>query len=275
MQRPLPDTMVRAIADRGYAHIGGPVARVLDLPSAGPGELLARWSLDPANAPYRREEVFLLTFPLHPLAELRIPHQVENLHGELAVYVNGFLPGPTIVPVSLLTRTRVTTDATVWRVRDGREPEPILRYQGAARGWWGGKAYLPPIDLVGPRADVDGVTYRADLAPDRTTVDLVAVQATQPAGFEPTLPNVWRRRIPIAAASKVWEASLRCTYEGVLCRVLTSSDDTLVLELQDADPVTAERLAARHVDIGVYELEALRSAVTLGDWVIRELPPSG
>jgi hypothetical protein len=155
LQRPVPDTIVQAIVERGFAHISGPVTRVKDLPSAGPGELLDRWSLDPLTSPYRRDEVFLLTFPPDPLAELRIPHQVEGLHRELEAYSNGFLKGSTIVPVWLLSRTRVTADATVWRIRDDREPEPILRFQGAARGWWGGKAYLPPTGLGGPRGPLD------------------------------------------------------------------------------------------------------------------------
>jgi len=263
---------VRAMADRGFAHIGGPVVRVLDLPSAAPGELLERWRLEPGTMPYRRDEVFLITFPQIPVAEFRMP-KIGSLRGELEMFSAGFLPGPTIVPMWLLTRTRVPAGATIWRIRDDREPEPILRYRGAARGWWGGKAYLPPTDLVGPRADVDGVTYPADIAADGSTVDLIALGPTQPEGFEPTLPHVWHRQIPVAAATKVWEASLRGTYQGAPCRVLAPNGDMLVLELLDADAATAERLAAHHVDIGVYELQAPRSDVQLGDWVIRELPP--
>ena len=65
---------------------------------------------------------------------------------------------------------------------------------------------------------------------------------------------------------------MQCTFDGVPCRVLKSLGETVVLELVDGDPATGERLGGSHVDVGVYELQAPRSAITLGDSVVRELP---
>lgn len=218
LQRPLPDTVVGAIAQRGFAHVGGPVVSVRDLPEAGPGEIFDRWRLDEVGLAFRQEEIFLLTFPPDPLAEVRI--------ADGGLYATGFLPGPTIVPVSILGRTRMTSDATVWRLRDGHAPEPVLRYQGAARGWRGASAYVPPTDLVGPRADISGSTVACDLAPDGTVVDLVVVADQAPAGFEPTRGKVSHRRVPVSAVDRVWAMTMRCTYSGVDARVLAVAGDS-------------------------------------------------
>ena len=55
-----------------------------------------------------------------------------------------------------------------------------------------------------------------------------------------------------------WEVSVLCTFDGVPCRVLKSLGETVVLELVEGDPATGERLGGRHVDVGVYELQAPR-----------------
>ena len=262
---------MRAIVEAGYDHISGPVARVGDLPAPTPGELLERWQLDPDRAPYQRAMVYLSTFAPHQLMELKTPTAAAAL-GELDVYATGFLRGATIVPVWLLTRTRVNVGATVWRLTNDRQPEPILRYGGPATGWHGAKAYVPPNDFVGVRADVDGTTYPAELAADGSTLDLVAVQADQPAGFEPVRPHVWHRQVPVTAASRVWDLSLLGTYQGVPCRVISRRRESLVLQLAVGDPGVAATVGARHIDVGVFELEVPKTEVQLGDGIARELP---
>lgn len=269
--RPLPASLVRAVVETGFTHLSGPVARVEDLADVSGDELVSRWHLDVTRPPDGAGDVFVVTFRTHRLMELGVP-DVSRAVGDLAPFANGFVPGPTIVPVWLLTRTRVPRGATIWRWSSGGDRTPVLVYRGLAAGWHGSKAYVPPQDFVGVRADVGDVTYPAEISPDGSHLELVAVNATQPPGFEPVRPMIWRRHVPVSAAKRVWDFTMRCTFEGIGGRVISRQGDTVTLQLDGDDSDAVLRLGARHVDIGVFEIQAPVAAITLLDGKSRELP---
>jgi len=255
LERVVPPWISAGILQQGYYHLGGAVARAVDVAGLLPGELLDTWALHYDGSPFvdHPDHVDVLRFPVHPLMQLTTPAPTADR--PWPTYPMGFLFGETVAPVWNLERTRVPVGAELWRcTADG---EALLAtFAGPAMGWQGASGYFPPIHFVGARAKWRDLDVPAELSRDRNSVELTVVGSSGPDGFEQVRPDVWRREVPRSEVEQFFELVLACTYRDLPCRILqhTAQQSRLLLLTDDSDD--ARRVGAEEADIGVFEVTA-------------------
>jgi hypothetical protein len=258
------------ILEQGYYHLGGHVARAVDVAGLTPSQLLDAWGLRYDGSPFPGDagHVDVLRFPVHPLMLLSTP--ADATPRPWPTYPNGFLGGPNVVPVWRLDRTRVPIGGELWR-RSTTGDELLASFEGPAMGWRGSRGYFPPVHFVGTRAKWSELDLPAEISRDGTSVELVSVSAAAPVGFDQVRPEVWRRVVLRAEVDQLFELVLTCTYEGVPCRILQHTPAKSRVLLLTDDPEDARRLAAEEADIGAFELTVDTAKLTDVGGTTREL----
>lgn len=244
MQKLLWPDQTRRIATAGLDAVFGPVVRLDDAAALRtPVAMLEAYGLG-EWAPYGEDPAFVdvLRFETTPLTTLSAPEPAPA-HVPWPTYATGFLPAAgAIVPLWRLTHTRVPTGAEVWRLHATGQREPLVAYAGPAFGWKGVDAYVAPEQFIGPRAVWKDLELPAAFLPDdHEQVELVALGPSGPEGFEQVRPQVWRRVVPVAACTRVFELLLTCRWRGQPARVLQSVGDRAVLLVEAHDVGWAER----------------------------------
>jgi hypothetical protein len=274
LERPLPPWTSRAILEQGYYHLGGPVARTIDVDEERtPAQRVALWRLDYPGSPFESapSELDILRFPQHPLMALRTP-ATDASPRPWPTYATGFLAGAVIAPVWSLERTRVPAGAELRRVDSAGNEHVLAVFNGPALGWNGGRGYYPPVHLVGTRAKWAALDVPGELLGN--DVELVVVGSTAPPGFAEVRADVWRRLVPRAEVSDVFELVLSCRYRGIPSRILQHTADQSRLLLLDDDPLVAEQFGAEEVDLGTFEVTVDSAALEDVGGATRSLAPA-
>ena len=261
LERVVPPRISAGIRQQGYDHVGGYVARALEVARLSPAQLVREWGLIYPGSPFpdQPEHLDVLRFPSHPLMALREPGPTDPR--PWPTYSSGLLLGASSAPVWLLGRTRLPVAAELWRTTASGQTR-LATFEGPARGWRGSRGYHPPTDLVGIRAVWHDLELPAELSRDGATVELVVVGGAAPEGFDQVRPGVWRRSVPRDQVDRVFEPVLTCTYRDVPCRILQRAlEDSRLLLLSD-HPENARWLGADEVDVGSYEVEAATAELT-------------
>jgi hypothetical protein len=264
LQKVVTPWVSQAFYNQGYYHLGGPVARAVDVAAlTTPAEILDAWGLRYDGSPFDADADFVdvLRFRVHPLMALTNP--VDSPERPWPTYTTGFLTGAGVVaPVWVLERTRVPAGAELWRIeRDGQQ-RLLTAFTGPARGWAGAVGYFPPIHLVGTRATWQDLDVPADLVADGSTVELAVVGDTAPDGFEQVRVGVWSRHVPRDDVDELFEVVITATYRNTPCRVIQRTPaESRILLLTD-DPATASALSAEEADIGVFEATVATAELT-------------
>ncbi len=251
------------ILEEGYDHLGGPVARAVDVVSlTTPAAVLDAWRLRYDGSPYPDDpdHVDVLRLPHRPLMVLRNPSGAAPR--PWPTYSSGFLGGDAVAPVWILERTRVPAGAELWRIQRDGQQRPLARFAGPSRGWTGGRGYYPPIHLVGTRAKWHDLDVPAEIVTDGTEVELVVVADAAPAGFEQARIGVWRRVVPRDEVGEFFELIVTCRYRNVPCRIIERTSDQTRLLVKSDDPDDVLRLKAEQTDIGVFEVTAPTGELT-------------
>jgi hypothetical protein len=181
LERLVTPEAARAVLERGYDQVGGPVIRAGDLAGLGSDELLSAWGMRYPGTPFAADsdQVFVLRFPVHPLIALTTPR--PDSARPWPTYPLGFLPAPNPTPVWLLERTRLPPGSQLLR-RSGFDEQPLASYRGPAWGWQDADgralAYVPPLALVGTRARWRDLDVPAELIAD---TDWLSSSATVPS----------------------------------------------------------------------------------------------
>lgn len=262
-ERPLAPWISQGMLDSGWYHLGGAVARAVDIAGVRlPAERIALWGLDYAGSPFTRDADVLdvIRFRQHPLMSLRKPSEDGERKRPWPTYPHDLLAGATIAPVWLLERTRVPAGSELWRIEHSGEQRLLASYDGPAMGWRGGHGYFPPVHFVGTRAKWGDLDVPAELVGE-DDVELVVVGRDAPQGFDEVRPDVWRCVVARADVDELFELVLTCTYRDVPCRILQHKDRQSRLLLLDDDPTTAQQLGAEEVDIGIFEITVDTSAL--------------
>lgn len=272
LQKLLVPAHSRAVGERGYPYVGGPVTRLVDARELStPGQLLTAYGFDGSTV-FGDDPDFVevLRFEVEPLMRLRAPG------GEVRpwpTYPMGFLaPSPGVVPVWLLERTRVPRGAEMWRIHRSGDEERVTRFDGVARGWRGAAGLTPVTQLVGPRAVVDGREFVADFTDvSGEQVELVWFGDDAPAGFEPVGTGVSARVVASAECDQVHEVILSASWRGVEARVLQPAVNEALLLLDQPTVEQVEALGAREVEPGYFEVIAPKGELVDGGGQSNEL----
>ena len=255
LQKVVTPWVSKAFYNQGYYHLGGPVARAVDVAAlTTPAQILDAWGLRYDGSPFDADPEFVdvLRFRAHPLMALTNPFDAPQR--PWPTYSNGFLSGAGVVaPVWTLDRTRVPAGAELWRVeRDGQQ-RFLTVFTGPARGWADSRGYFPPIHVVGTRAKWRDLDVPADFVGDGNSVELAVVGDTAPEGFEQVRVGVWSLEVPRDDVSELFEVTITATYRDVQCRIIQHTPiESRILLLTD-DPDTVSALNAQEADIGVFE----------------------
>ena len=252
----------KGILDHGYYHVGGAVARAVDVAAlTTPGALLDAWRLryDGSPFPANPDYVDVLRFRMHPLMALSNPVEADR---PWPTYGLGFLGGNAPAPVWMLERTRVPAGTELWRIQRDGEQRHLASYVSPGRGWSGGRGYFPPVHLVGTRAKWQDLDVPADIVGDGSLVELVVVGESAPTGFEQARPGVWCRTVPRPDVAELFELTLTCRYRNVACRIIQHTSEQTRLLLLDDDPEVVRELDAEEADIGSFEVTALTAELT-------------
>jgi hypothetical protein len=248
------------ILEHGYYHVGGHVARAVDVAELSPSQAVEAWGLQYDGSPFRpdAESIDVLRFAVHPLMKLTTPAPSER---PWPTYPLGYLYRPAMAPVWRLDRTRVPVHAELWR-RSMSGEQLLAQFAGPATGWRGSRGYFPPVHLVGTRAKWNDLDVPAEILPDGASVELASVGPDAPAGWEQVRPQVWRRVVPRSEVSELFEVVFTCRYRDVPCRVLQRTPRESRLLLLDDDPQVARALGADEVDVGTFEATVATSELS-------------
>lgn len=255
LEKLLVPAVSRRVVDQGHDWLTGPVYRPDDLLGLTPVERVRALGLDGEDGPFGEapDHVDLVRFPTNPLMDLRVP---TNAPGHAAVpwptYPTGFLRNAA--PVWILAMTRVPVGARFVRVDlDGREHE-FSRFHGAARGWEGAKGYVPPLQLIGPRAKVGDLDLPCSYTADQQSVELVWVGDHEvPEGFAQVRPGVHARVVPVSGC-EVFDIALVARWHDRRVRVLQQMGDEALVVVTPDSAVDAEKLGAVEVEPGVLQM---------------------
>lgn len=272
LQKLLVPAHSRAVGERGYPYLGGPVTRLVDARELStPGDLLAAYGLDgPAVFGEDPDFVDVLRFEVQPLMRLRAPGGEER---PWPTYPMGFLTAsPAVVPVWVLERTRVPRGAEMWRIHRSGDEERVTVFDGVARGWRGAAGITPITQLVGPRAAVGGREFVADfMDASGERVELVWFGDDVPEGFEPVGPGASARVVASAECEQVHEVILSASWRGVEARVLQPAANEALLLLDQPTVEQIESTGAREVEPGYFEVVAPKGELVDGGGVSNAL----
>lgn len=273
LQKLLMPWLSQAVGDQGYPYLGGPVTRMADVRHLSTArDLVGAYGLA-ASAAFVDDPdyVDVVRFEVEPLMRLRTPEMVQRPWPTYSMgFLNGHVSGP--VPVWVLERTRVPRGAEMWRIHRSGYQEMVTRFEGIARGWLSARGFTPMTQMVGPRAEFEGVEYVAEFTePSGGEVELVHLGEDVPPGFEVVRPLVSARRVLAADCQEVHEVVLTAQWLGVDARILqpTAEDALLLLEQPEIDEI--ERTRAREVEPGYYEVIAPKEELTSGGGVSNAL----
>jgi hypothetical protein len=244
LQKLLASSISVGIVERGEDQVGGFVTEaraVVGLRT--PAELLAVYGVDAAP-----EFADVVRFEQPRLSKFGAPNEAER---PWPTFPHGFVRGDSLAQVWTLGRTRYSYGAEYWRIRSDGEQKCLSRYEGAARGWVGGRKWRPPSSLVGTLARWRGQEYLADVVGDNIVLTAMAEQG--PVGFTQVHPHVWSATVPLAEC-EVFERVFTAELQGVPVRLLRSGRGAAELLLLSDDPADAARVGAGLVEPGVYEL---------------------
>jgi hypothetical protein len=271
MEKLLVPAAGRRIVEEGHDSVGGPVVRADDLRGLGAAQRVTAYGLEGDLFPFGPDpdHVDVVRFETSPLMVLTTPAD----HGERPwpTYPHGFLRNA--VPVWDLDLTRLAAGAQYVRIdRDGNE-RVFSEYGGGAHGWRGGRGYLPPLWLIGPRARWNGLDLPASYSPDQQAVDLVWIgDEGVPEGFSETRPGIHARRVPVAEC-EVFEVVVEGTWREAPVRVLQVEGEEALLLLREPDLDRVNRLGAQAYEPSLFLALAPRGEVTVGDGVVRTPDP--
>ncbi|MFC6287290.1 hypothetical protein ACFP3Q_08430 [Nocardioides sp. GCM10027113] len=268
LEKLLVPAAAQRIVDGGFDVVGGPVARAGDLRGLTPAQRVAAYGLEGAPFPFGPDpdHVDVLRFESAPLMLLTTP--VDGGERPWPTYPLGFLRNAA--PVWELDLTRLPAGAQYVRVgRDGTE-RVFSEYAGAALGWRGGKGYLPPLWLVGPRARWNGLDLPASYSADLTEADLVWVgDEGVPDGFEQTRPRIHAHRVAVEDC-EMFEVVVEARWRDAPVRVLQmAGDEALLLLLRDPDLDTINRLGAQAIEPSLFQALAPRHEVEVLEGIER------
>ncbi|TDL03768.1 hypothetical protein EUA04_24270 [Mycolicibacterium obuense] len=244
LQKLLNSTLATAIVDTGDDQVGGYVADAAAAVNLRtPQQLLAAYGVE--GAP---QFVDVVRFEQPRLATLSQPSEAPR---PWPTFPNGFLFGDSLSQVWAMSRTRYPYGSEYWRLRSDGEQKMLSRYEGVARGWLNAKQWRPPSPMVGTLARWRGTEFFADVVAE--TVQLTAVTADGPTGFEPVRANVWSMSVPLNE-TEVFERIFTAELDGVPVRIVRTSGRTAELLLLDDDPGLARTVGAGSIEPGVYEV---------------------
>ena len=253
LQKLLHPGMSQLIRERGYSQVGGFVVEAGAARDLSTGSTLREaYGVSPSAEPW----VDVVRFALPACAMLSAPPHAER---PWPTYPSGFLRPvrSAIVPVWILSTTRYSPGAELWRVHDDGRQEFIAAYEGAARGWIAASG-VPPVRewhpssrYVGTRAVWNGTEYAADVRPG--DVEITSYVEPGGDGWVQHRGATWSRTLS-PNECEVYELSFRAALDGVPVRVLEVTGSTVRAQLLTDDPAVAGRLSAVMVDYGVFEV---------------------
>ena len=254
LEKLLVPEVSRRIVEQGYDALAGPVYRPDDLIGMTPAERVAALGLDGEGGPFGEapEHVDVVRFGTNPLMDLRVPTDAPGLADvPWPTYETGFLRNAA--PVWVLTMTRMPVSARYIRIAaDGTERE-FSRFNGAARGWQGAKAYFPPLHLIGPRAKLGTLDLPGSYTADQQSVELVWVGDDDvPEGFTPTRPRVHARVVPVSEC-EVFEIAIVARWREHRVRVLQQVGEQALVLVTPASLADVEEMGATQVEPGIFQ----------------------
>jgi hypothetical protein len=269
LQKLLHRGLSEMILERGYDQVGGFVVE-----AAAAAELRTPAAL---RAAYGIAEdgvasVDVVRFVTPACAALTAPPGVER---PWPSYPQGFLQpvAGVIVPVWVLSTTRFSPGAEVWRIHADGTQEMLASYGGAARGWSGAREWRPASRYYGTRALWQGTEYAADV--DGEDVALTSFVEPEGDGWSQQRPATWSRVVGLADG-EVYELDFSASLQGVPVRVLEVIGGDVRLEVEGDDPQVAEQLGASMIDFGRFELSGVPGALlTQTQLVAHQLAPAG
>lgn len=246
LQKLVHPGMSAQIFERGYDRVGGFVIDVADantLPT--PEVMLAAYQL----GGHWGEWVDVVRFAVPACAQVTRPTTAER---PWPTYPTGFLApvGDAIVPAWVLSHTRYSPGAELWRIHSDGRQEMLLWYAGAARGWVGARGWRPASRYVGTRATWQDVEYSADVSGGE--VELTTFEDPTDSEWMQHRQATWSRTVP-AAQCEIFEIVFSATIGGVPVRVLDVEGATAHVQLVGDDPTQAERIGAEPIDLGIFE----------------------
>lgn len=263
LEKLLVPELSRRIVEQGHDELTGAVYRPDDMIGLTPVERVKALGLDGADGPFGEapDHVDVIRFGTNPLMDLRIPTNAPG-HAEVPwpTYPTGFLRNAA--PVWILTMTRMPVSARFVRVSlDGSEQE-FSRFHGAARGWEGAKGYVPPLHLVGPRAQHGGLDLPCSYTADQQSVEMVWVGDEQvPEGFAQVRPGIHVRVLPVSAC-EVFDIALVARWRDHPVRVLQQVGEEVLVLVTPESAADVEELGAAEVEPGVYQAVAPAAELT-------------
>ena len=268
LQKLLHPGLSAMVRERGYDQVGGYVveaaaARAL----ATADDLRAAYGFADDGDPW----VDVVRFVLPVCASLMAPAGVER---PWPTYPNGFLRpvDGSIVPVWMLSTTRYSPGAEVWRIHEDGRQEMLSAYGGAARGWSGAREWRPASRYFGTRAVWNGTEYATDVTGD--VLELTSFAPPEGAGWSQQRPETWSRTATVAEC-EVFELSFGAAFQGVPVRVLEVIDANVRVQVVGDDPGVAKEIHAGMIDFGVFELSGVPGALlTQTSLVANQLQPN-
>jgi len=238
------------VTERGHDQVGGFVVEAsAAVELRTPDALRAAYGLADDGATW----LDVVRFVLPACATLSRPPGAER---PWPSYPSGFLRpvGDIIVPVWILSTTRYSPGAEVWRIHaDGRQ-ERVSTYLGAARGWTGAREWRPSSRYYGTRAVWRDTEYAADVSGE--ALELTSYVQPDGEGWTQHRPATWSRTVAVTEC-EVYELDFRAVLQDVPVRVLEVIDGNVRVQLRTDDPEVAGGLGAAMVDFGVFEMSGV------------------
>ncbi|WP_211373862.1 hypothetical protein [Cellulomonas fimi] len=296
MQKAVTPPMSQAYLQGGFDRLAGFVVRAEDVAFATtPAALFEVHGLGfpgstfTPDAPY----VDILRFPATP--QLRFENATGGVDQETRQLTGGpFVDRPpftgtgfvavqgAVVPLYWLVHSRVPAGTELVRVAADGSQSVLARHVDVGHGWQSDVVSVthspsPQISrFVGPMAKWSETYLNADVLGD----DVVVVAEVEPPaqlGFERTEAGRWRRVVPRAEVTELFELNVTARWNGLEMRVVdqwTERGGATVSRVSytghNAD--LAEGLRLEKIDAGVYE--ATVPTGNLSDVVTAQLIPS-
>ena len=268
LQKLLHRGLSEMILERGYDQVGGYVveaAAAAELRT--PAALCAAYGIADDETAW----VDVVRFAMPACAVLEAPSGEER---PWPAYPQGFLRpvGTAVVPVWVLSTTRYSPGAEVWRIHPDGSQELRASYGGAARGWSGAREWRPASRYHGTRALWHDTEYAADVEDD--VVALTSFAEPDGEGWSQRRPATWSREVGLDEC-EVYELDFAASLQGIAVRVLEVIGGDVRLEIAGDDPEVAEQLGASMIDFGRFELAGVPGALlTQTRLVANQLVPS-
>lgn len=286
MQKAVTPQMSAAYLEGGYDRVAGFVVRAADVAFATtPAALYEAHGLGFPGSPFRPDSphVDVLRFPA--TAQLSFENATGGTDAETRAKTGGpFIDRPpftglgfvavqgAVVPLYWLVHSRVPAGSELVRVSADGTQQVIARFVDVGHGWQSDVVQVrPPSPIVprhvGPMAQWQGAYWSADLLGDDQVVLVAPGEPAPELGFERTPAGRWRRVVPRAEVTELFELRVDARWNGLEVRVVDQfrgpdGQDYARVSYTGHNADLAEGLRLEKIDAAVYEATVPAGSLT-------------